>query len=103
MGLFTLRRFPTMVLRRLGFNARSMKVPYGRLFSFRDLRQRGFSPSTILDIGAAQGHWTRACLTVYPQARYFLCDALTENEPLLSALRTEHGNIDFMIAAAGNQ
>jgi FkbM family methyltransferase len=64
-------------------------------------RDRGISAATVLDVGAAQGKWTRTALRHFPDARYLLFDPLEERRPDLETLHLDHPNVDFVIAAAG--
>ena len=35
-------------------------------------KEHNFYPKTILDIGAYKGEWTKMCLKIYPDAKYYL-------------------------------
>ena len=60
---------------------------YDRTFQrLEDLRGLGLLPGNICDIGASDGKWTRKCLKVFPQAKYFCIDPLDENIPHLAKL-----------------
>jgi FkbM family methyltransferase len=52
-----------------------------------NLKKNGYTPSTVLDIGAAFGHWTTKCLSVFPDADYFMF------EPLEKEYRPFHQNM----------
>lgn len=52
-------------------------VDYKRL---QKLREYGFSPTSILDIGASTGVWTATCSMVFPEADYFLIEPLVYPE-----------------------
>ena len=41
-----------------------------------NLRQMGWEPKHILDLGARTGDWTRECMKTYPEASYTLIDAI---------------------------
>ena len=41
-----------------------------------NLKQLGYVPDTILDIGAYHGHWTDTMKTIYPGASYYLFEAI---------------------------
>lgn len=71
------------------------------LGTLEDLRDRGFIPNCILDIGASNGCWTRKCMGIWPNASYFLVEPLEENRDELRRLKEQNRNIDFIIAAAG--
>ena len=40
------------------------------------LKSNGYTPDTILDIGAYHGHWTNSMLQIYPYANYTLFEAI---------------------------
>lgn len=42
------------------------------------IRDAGFSPATVLDVGAAHGGWSVECHSVFPGARYVLFEPLEE-------------------------
>lgn len=39
------------------------------------LKNLGYTPSTILDIGAYKGEWTKDMLKIYPDSKYYLIEA----------------------------
>lgn len=47
---------------------------YGWKECFALLQRCGFAPRNILDVGANHGHWTRAAVPFFPQARYVLVE-----------------------------
>jgi FkbM family methyltransferase len=47
------------------------------------LRDNGFSPSAILDIGANAGEWSRVAASVFASSRILMFDGDPENEPAL--------------------
>jgi FkbM family methyltransferase len=42
----------------------------------KNLKQLGYVPDTILDIGAYHGHWTDTMKTIYNDANYYLFEAI---------------------------
>ena len=85
------------------FNLEIIVIAKIDMFRLQDLRNRGFIPKQILDIGASNGTWTRECLRVFPNAQYFLIDPLEENRDALEKLRQQSSNkVDFIIGAAGS-
>ena len=46
----------------------------------RRLKQLGFRPNGVFDIGANQGAWTRAILQVWPRAKVFMVEANPKQE-----------------------
>jgi FkbM family methyltransferase len=47
------------------------------------LRENGFSPSSILDIGANAGEWSRVAASIFTDSRILMFDGDPENEPAL--------------------
>jgi flagellin-specific chaperone FliS len=50
---------------------------FQRLF---DLKQKGYYPDTILDIGAHHGHWAQSMTQIYDSSKYYLFEAINYNE-----------------------
>jgi FkbM family methyltransferase len=73
------------------------------LGSLRVAAHVGFSPATILDVGAARGDWTRTAALVWPKARFVLVDPLEENRAALAHVVREVGNAAFQMAAVGRE
>ena len=44
------------------------------------LKSKGYVPDTIFDIGAYHGHWTHDMLHIYPDATFFLYEAIEYHE-----------------------
>jgi FkbM family methyltransferase len=63
---------------------------------FTTLRDAGFNPSIILDIGASNGEWTDACLKIFPNPAYRLY------EPLYSHLAHYRDGLDELMAKNKN-
>jgi len=71
----------------------------------RRIKKLGINPSTIVDIGAAQGTWTVKALSVWPSSKYELVEPLTEQVKWLEGLKNSqsHARIDYHLAVAGEQ
>jgi FkbM family methyltransferase len=69
----------------------------------KGLAQRGYSPKVVLDIGAAQGSWTKLAMQSWPDAEYFMIEPLEERVPDLQTLTNQNTNIKFIVAAAGSE
>ena len=50
---------------------------FQRLF---ELKQKGYYPDTILDIGAHHGHWAQSMTQIYNSSKYYLFEAINYNE-----------------------
>ncbi|OQW97983.1 MAG: hypothetical protein BWK74_05570 [Desulfobacteraceae bacterium A6] len=59
----------------------------------------GFTPKTIIDIGAARGCWSAEVSSIWPDACYILIDPLEENRQELQSVCRKLKNADFRITA----
>ncbi len=75
--------------------------PCGYFKTLKKIKEIGFLPSQIIDVGAATGQWTYQCLKIFPNSDYFLIDPLTENASVLEKLSQQHKNIKTWIGAVG--
>ncbi len=75
--------------------------PRGFGASLERARSKGFSPANVVDVGAANGQWTRECRVIFPAARYFLVDPLEENRPALEQLSRSDSRIAVWQGALG--
>lgn len=75
--------------------------PCGFAKAFSRLAAGGLIAEEIIDVGAAQGCWTRECMTVFPEARYLLADPLPGNRGPLAALAAENPRITVWNGAIG--
>jgi FkbM family methyltransferase len=69
---------------------RQLRALWGdRLLTFtheqtlRRFRSTGFSPSTIYDVGAYRGDWTKTAAAIFPASDFYLFDANELNIPFL--------------------
>ncbi len=65
------------------------------------MRNLGISPKSVIDIGAAQGTWTKKAIDIWPSAEYHLIEPLVENERALMQLKTEYPKIKYYLSVAG--
>jgi len=76
--------------------------PVGELVAvMEDLKARGLSPKSIVDIGANQGHWSAAVASVFPQAAYFLFEPVAQCEGALAAFVRGHPKSRYWRVAVG--
>tara|TARA_A100001015_G_C14877699_1_gene667059 strand:+ start:820 stop:1122 length:303 start_codon:yes stop_codon:yes gene_type:complete len=57
------------------------------------LKNRGYQPDNIFDVGCFQGLWTKEILNIYNDSNFFLYDANDENDFHLNKLKQKHKNI----------
>ncbi|MFH1922002.1 MAG: FkbM family methyltransferase [Planctomycetota bacterium] len=77
--------------------------PRGVLVSLEKAGAVGIVPDQVVDIGASNGAWTRQCLRLLPNARYFLVDPLVENRQSLETLSAEHPKVSHWTGALGRE
>ncbi|HQL35239.1 MAG TPA: FkbM family methyltransferase [Bacillota bacterium] len=58
--------------------------------------------STVIDIGASNGMWTRQAAMYFPEAFYFMIEARKEHEEGLAETKKKYRNSDYILAAAGD-
>ncbi|MBI4139479.1 FkbM family methyltransferase [Candidatus Woesearchaeota archaeon] len=63
------------------------------IIAIHQLKEKGFRPKTIIDIGAGRGRWTKAVLPIFPRTKYLCIDPLDENKSRLSKIAQQYGNI----------
>jgi FkbM family methyltransferase len=62
-------------------------------------RQIGFTPKSIIDVGAARGCWSAEVASIWPDARYILIDPLEENHQELKSVCCKLKNADYRVSA----
>jgi FkbM family methyltransferase len=67
------------------------------------LRNLGFAPTGILDVGAYEGNFSRGVRQIFEEAHILMIDALAENGPVLTDVCREVGNADHLIAMLGDR
>jgi FkbM family methyltransferase len=68
-----------------------------------NLKSRGVYVNTIIDIGASDGRWSNDILTIFPEANFFLIEANSIHKNGLDKFKSEHKNVDYVLAAAGEK
>ncbi len=64
--------------------------PFGMGVALAGLRDRGYVPDVVFDVGAADGSWTRMTLRIWPNARCVCFEPLIERRAALEAVAAEH-------------
>ena len=75
--------------------------PRGFLNTLYRVKRQGIKPNQIIDIGASDGRWTRDCLKVFQDAKYFLVEPLEENRVFLQELQREYSQVKAWTGALG--
>jgi FkbM family methyltransferase len=68
-----------------------------------NLKHRGISVNTIIDIGASDGRWSDSILTVFPESHFFLIEANDIHRSHLEGFKKKNKNVEYIIAAAGDE
>jgi FkbM family methyltransferase len=63
------------------------------------LRRRGFSPGTVIDIGANIGQWSQKAFRHFPAATYHLIEPQVSCAHALHAFATEHPSVNVHTVA----
>ncbi len=79
------------------------RSPYPSMEStLNDLKQRGFTPSNAIDIGAYHGEWTKMFKKIFPFAKVLMIEAQNEKNQMLSKICEKFpGEISCEIALLG--
>src|ERR1039457_7107792 len=78
------------------FQAPSMEL------SLRNMRNLGFHPKTIVDVGAYVGQWSLMAHEIFPEASFLMLEAQTSKSPLLQAISRAHpGTFSHRITLLG--
>src|SRR4051812_39659941 len=59
------------------------------------LRARKIPISTVVDVGASDGRWSREMMRVYPRAGYLLIEANPVHQPALDRFCGHHPNAQY--------
>jgi len=68
---------------------------------YEKLAKQGFTPRTILDIGANYGGWSRIVNTVFNDAQFFLIEPQEEMRPFLDNFCARFSDSNWILAGAG--
>jgi len=71
--------------------------------AYSRLRDGGFRPGGIIDIGANCGDWTKHCADIFPDAQFFMIEARSEMEPILKQVSMDNSNVRYVVALLGPQ
>lgn len=77
---------------------------HGNLKPFlKNIRQKGFSPKSILDVGANRGEWSRNAKSIFKQADFFLIEPQQELKPFLDKFCAKFPGSKWFQAAVGSE
>ena len=69
--------------------------------AYTRLRDRGFAPGSIIDVGACSGEWSRSVRKIFPSAPIFMIEARSSEGTNLENTCRAIGNADFAIGVLG--
>src|SRR5215467_3049325 len=101
-----LRRIVQGVLGAFGYKLVTLeaaKPSWGLTQFFPLLQQFGFAPTSIWDVGANRGDWTRAALRYFPSADYTLVEPQDQLKACLAGEMRAGHRIRWVNAGAGDQ
>ncbi|MEO5910957.1 MAG: FkbM family methyltransferase [Pelobium sp.] len=81
---------------------RSLGVP-DQESSFTRLKNLGFKPQIILDIGAYEGHWAQLFLKEFPESKIMMLEGQEQKETFLSPLCQSNPSLHYQIALLGSK
>lgn len=104
-----MKRLVKQAFQRLGYDVHrldrvvgSPARPVGNMrMLLEDLRARGLSPQSILDVGANKGRWSSVAKDVFLMANCFLIEPQIEMKPYLDAFCQEFPHSRWFLAGAG--
>lgn len=70
-------------------------------WSLKNLKQMGYNPQVVYDIGAYEGLWAQDFLSVFPETTIILFEGQEKKRPILERLAKDNHNIHYEIALLG--
>jgi FkbM family methyltransferase len=99
-----LARFVKRTAHNLGWEIRRSTSSIGELEPFlARLKQMGFRPKRILDVGAHQADWAQTTSSFFPEATFVLVEPQADLTPRLKAFCDRSPGSRFVQAAAGRE
>ena len=105
---YKIRPFTSKRIRKLIYKVGLImheKAPYPSMEStLYDLKQRGFNPTTTIDVGAYHGEWTRMFKKIFPSTKVLMIEAQTEKtEKLNEVCEKFSGEVFCEMAVLGSK
>jgi FkbM family methyltransferase len=91
------------LLGTLGYRLVRLRNVPGLEGFFALLKERGFAPKHIMDVGANHGYWTRAALKYFPHAYYTLVEPQDHLRTHVQDLLDRDGKVRWIGAGAGDK
>jgi FkbM family methyltransferase len=78
-------------------------IGIGMDVTMNGLKQRGYTPSVVYDIGAADGSWTRHAMKYWPHSSFVCFEPLAERRVALEQLKKDYpGKVNFLPCGVGD-
>jgi len=71
-------------------------------YTFKRLKNLGYQPKLVLDIGAYEGHWAESFLTIFPEAKILMLEGQEGKRNLLQQKTAANKHLYFQIALLGS-
>ena len=68
--------------------------------ALENIKNIGWAPNTVIDVGAAFGAWSKNCFGIFPDAHYVLIDPLIEYQNFWPVMTKDFHKVDFICGAA---
>jgi len=104
LRVIIMKQLVQALLGTLGLRLIRLRNASGSLDSFFFiLKERGFAPKHIIDVGANHGDWTRTALKYFPEAYYTLVEPQDHLRTHVQDLLARDGRIRWIGAGAGDK
>jgi FkbM family methyltransferase len=77
-------------------------IPNDLFLGIQMLKDLGYHPDLIIDIGAYKGQWTESAARIFPHASFLMVEAQPDKESYLRALMSQNGLISYHIGLVGS-
>ncbi len=102
----TFKRIIKNLLNSLGYEVWHKSVKHPATGSLervlQELRRRGLSCSSVLDVGANRGSWSRTAKQIFPEAKFYLIEPQVEMKPYLEDFCKEYPDSQYFLVGAGS-
>ena len=71
-------------------------------WSLENLKRLGFSPATVIDVGAYKGNWTLEVKKIFSDAQFLMVEAQPDKESRLEQIAQGNQNIFFELGLVGS-
>ncbi|HVO17937.1 MAG TPA: FkbM family methyltransferase [Anaeromyxobacter sp.] len=80
------------------------RASLGMVTALQGIRDRGYAPGVVFDVGASDGSWSELALTTWPGARAVCFEPLVERRPALDQLSAKYpGRVQIQPVGLGDE